>query len=131
MRREQLLLEDILSAADAIAEFVRGQQLESFEANRMVRSAVVHQLTIVGEAVAHLPQEIKTRYPTIPWSDIKGLRNIVVHNFSESTGWRSGERPWKTSQLSAPRLRKSAGPNSPIPQAGDNGPGVVDVAPSG
>jgi uncharacterized protein with HEPN domain len=42
MRRERLYLEDIVAAADAIAEFVRGQHLDSFLANRLIRSAVVH-----------------------------------------------------------------------------------------
>lgn len=50
MRHERLFLEDIVSAADAIAEFIEGQTRESFEANRLLRSAVVHQLTIIGEA---------------------------------------------------------------------------------
>ena len=44
MRRERLYLEDIVTAADSIAEFTYAQNLESFEANLMLRSAVVHQL---------------------------------------------------------------------------------------
>jgi len=46
-----------------------------------VRSAVVHQLTVIGEAVARLSPEVKDPHPEIPWTDIKGLRNIVVHNY--------------------------------------------------
>jgi uncharacterized protein with HEPN domain len=81
MRRERLFLEDILSAASTIAEFILGQNPESFAANRMLRSAVVHQLTIIGEAVANLSAELRERHSEIPWSDIKGFRNIVVHNY--------------------------------------------------
>jgi uncharacterized protein with HEPN domain len=48
MRRERLYLEDIISAADAVAEFINRHDCESFHANRMLRSAAVHQLTVIG-----------------------------------------------------------------------------------
>ena len=54
MRRERQFLEDIVSAADAIAAFIENETSDSFEEHQMVRSAVVHELTVVGEAVAHL-----------------------------------------------------------------------------
>jgi uncharacterized protein with HEPN domain len=56
MRRERLYLEDILAAADAIAEFIQGQDYQSFQASRLLRSAVVHQLTVIGEAVGQISQ---------------------------------------------------------------------------
>lgn len=74
MRRERLYLEDILTAADAIAEFIQKQDLGSFEANRTLQSAVAHQLTIIGEAVAQLSGVLRECYPGIPWMDIKGFR---------------------------------------------------------
>jgi uncharacterized protein with HEPN domain len=67
--------------ADAVAEFTQAQTAEGFEENRLVRSVVVHQLTIIGEAVAHLSPEFRKRHPQIPWADIKGFRNIIVHNY--------------------------------------------------
>ncbi len=76
MRRERLYLEDILAAADAIREFIRGQDYGSFEASPLLRSAVVHPLTIIGEAVGHIPAELRERYPAIPWTDITDSRRI-------------------------------------------------------
>lgn len=52
MRRDGLLLEDILAASDAVAEFIAGYTAETFASNVLVRSAMVHQLTVIGEAVA-------------------------------------------------------------------------------
>ena len=101
MRRERLLLEDIVSAADQVAEFAASQTQETFEANRMVRSAVVHQLTVIGEAVARLPQELRDRHPNIPWADIKGFRNIVVHNYF-GIDW---PEVWRAATKDAPLLR--------------------------
>jgi uncharacterized protein with HEPN domain len=101
MRRERLFLEDIVSAADAIAEFIQGQTQESFEANRMLRSALVHQLTIVGEAVAHLSAELRARHPGTPWTDFKGFRNIVVHNYF-GIDW---VEVWRAASRDVPLLR--------------------------
>jgi uncharacterized protein with HEPN domain len=102
MRREPLLLADILAAADAIAAFTSGCSFETFERSLLIRSAVVHQLAIIGEAVAHLTLELRSRHPEIPWTDIKGLRNVVVHNYF-GTDWRE---IWSTVSADIPVLRR-------------------------
>ena len=101
MRRERLFLEDIVAAADAIAEFTLRSDQASFEADRMLRSAVLHQLMIIGEAVAHLPQEMRERYPGIPWTDIKAFRNIIVHDYF-GIDW---EEAWRSATTRVPVLR--------------------------
>jgi uncharacterized protein with HEPN domain len=101
MRSERLLLEDIVGAANAIAEFTNGHSSESFEASALVRSAVVHQLTIIGEAAAQLPQQLRTTRPEIPWADIQGLRNIVGHN-SFGIDWPA---VWLAATADVPVLR--------------------------
>lgn len=100
MRRE-LLLEDIISAAGAIAQFIQNQTGQSFEGNQMLRSAVTHQLTVIGEAVARLSPELRNRHPDVPWSDIRGLRNIVVHNYF-GIDWAE---VWRTASKEVPPLR--------------------------
>lgn len=102
MRREPLLLADMLAAADAIAEFTAGISFEKFEASLLIRSAVVHQLTIIGEAVTQLSLELRNRHAEIPWTDIKGLRNIVVHNYF-GTDWHE---IWSTITSDLPALRR-------------------------
>jgi uncharacterized protein with HEPN domain len=57
-------------------------------------------LTIVGEAVARLSPALKDKYPDIPWSDIKGLRNVVVHNYF-GTDW---SEVWNTITFDVPDL---------------------------
>ena len=101
MRRERLYLGDILAAADAIAGFIQGQDLETFRANLQLRSAVGHQLTIIAEAVAHLSPELRESHPGIPWRDIRGFRNIIVHNCF-GIDW---EEVWRSATEDAPLLR--------------------------
>lgn len=59
MRTDALYLADILEAAGAIAEFVGGMPAQSFIASRLVRSAVLQQLTVIGEAAARLSPDFK------------------------------------------------------------------------
>ncbi len=101
MRRDRLFLEDILAATDATAEFTQGHSVESFRENRLVRSAVLHQLTVIGEAVAHLPPELRERYPKVPWADIKGFRNIIVHHYF-GIDW---EEVWRSATVRVAVLR--------------------------
>ena len=101
MRRDRLLLEDIVAAADAIAEFVAGYTVETLASNALVRSAVVHQLTVIGEAVSRLSAEVRDAHPAIPWADIKGLRNVVVHNYF-GIDWAE---VWSAASTDVPVLR--------------------------
>ena len=101
MKRERLYLHDIVVAADAIAEFLSGQDQESFDDSTLVESAVAFQLTIIGEAVSHLPEDLKARYPAVPWGQIIGLRNQVVHHYF-GLGWDS---IWDTVNTEVPVLR--------------------------
>jgi len=101
MRRERLYLEDILAAADAIAEFIQGQDYQSFQASRLLRSAVVHQLTVIGEAVGQISPELRERHSGVPWTDIKGFRNIIVHHYF-GIDW---EEVWRSATTRVPVLR--------------------------
>lgn len=67
----------------------------------MLRSAVVYQLTVIGEAAARLSTSLRDRFPDIPWSDIKDLRNIVVHNYF-GIDW---QEVWRAAAQDVPALR--------------------------
>jgi uncharacterized protein with HEPN domain len=81
MRRDELYLLDIVQAADAIQRFVAGVPRERFLGDDMLRSAVLHKLTIIGEAAARLSADFRQRHAGIEWSDIVGFRNIAVHAY--------------------------------------------------
>jgi uncharacterized protein with HEPN domain len=101
MRRERLVLEDIVSAADAISEFIAPHTLETFERTRLVESAVVRELILIGDPVGLLSDELRDRHPEVPWPQIRGLRNAVVHHYF-GTDW---EEVWRTATEDLPRLR--------------------------
>jgi uncharacterized protein with HEPN domain len=71
----------IFEAINYIGEFTKGIDFEGFKDNVLVRSAIERQLMIVGEASVHISEEIKNQYPQIPWYQIKGFRNFIVHEY--------------------------------------------------
>jgi uncharacterized protein with HEPN domain len=102
MRRDVLYLADIIEAADAIARFVVDVGQESFLHGELLQSAVLHKLTVIGEAAARLSQQFRRRYPEIEWADIVGFRNIAVHAYF-SVDWKI---VWFAATKDAPELRQ-------------------------
>lgn len=72
---------DILEAIEAIEEFTTGMTLADFSADRRTAHAVFYNFVIIGEAARNLPTEIGTRYPSVPWHDMRAMRNVIVHQY--------------------------------------------------
>lgn len=81
--RDAALILDIIYAARDIEGFVTGINLVDFESDKMLRFAVERQLLVIGEAAKHLSEDFKKNVPSIPWSAIIGLRNILAHEYGE------------------------------------------------
>lgn len=101
MRNDCLYLRDIIEAADAIATFLKACSEEQFISDDILKSAVLQKLTVIGEGAARLSQDIKNRYPSIPWADLVGFRNIAVHAYF-SVEWSI---VWVTATEDVPMLR--------------------------
>ncbi len=81
MRRERLYLHDIVEAADHTASFIAGIDFEGFQESELVRSAVVQKLSVNGEAATRVSEEVRCRYPQVPWPQIVAFRNLLVHGY--------------------------------------------------
>ena len=81
MRREKLYLKDIVEAADSIEEFLANVTREAFIESDLLRSAVLHKLTIIGEAASRIPRDFANQFPKVEWAEISGFRNIAVHQY--------------------------------------------------
>ena len=74
-------IQDILNAIAKIRRYVSDVDFETFENEEEIMDAVIHNLTVIGEAANHVPQEIRSRYPDIPWRQMIDLRNFSVHAY--------------------------------------------------
>ncbi|MCY7320992.1 MAG: DUF86 domain-containing protein [Phormidesmis sp. CAN_BIN36] len=72
---------DVLDAISEIREFTDEITFEEFQTDRKTIRAVLYDLAIIGEAVRSIPPEIEASHPEIPWDDVRGMRNIVIHEY--------------------------------------------------
>jgi uncharacterized protein with HEPN domain len=101
MRPERLYLQDMVEAADNIAYHIADHTRERFLGDRTVGAAVLHELTVIGEAAARLPETIRDRHPEVPWAKIVAFRNLVVHEYF-GLDWPI---VWDTATTLVPELR--------------------------
>lgn len=100
MRDYKLFLKDILNAAIAIKKFTEGFNYESFCDDDKTASAVIKKLEIMGEAAKKIPVEITLLNPQVPWKEMAGMRDILIHSYFGT----ELEAVWKTVQISIPVL---------------------------
>ncbi len=101
MRREELYLRDIIEAANFVAQFIAGFDRAAFQQSELVQSAVAHKLSIVGEAAARMPEEVRSRHPEVPWPKIVAFRNIMVHAYF-GIDW---DEVWRAATRECPALK--------------------------
>ncbi|MFH1549006.1 MAG: DUF86 domain-containing protein [Planctomycetota bacterium] len=81
MRDHRLYLDDIREAAKRIDSYAEGFSIARFKKNTLVVDAVVRNLEIIGEAIKHIPVQIRKKHPEIEWKKIAGLRDILAHEY--------------------------------------------------
>jgi uncharacterized protein with HEPN domain len=82
MRDYKLYLKDILEAMASIKTFVEGMDFEAFRADDKTSSAVIRKLEILGEAAKKIPDEIRLSYPQVPWKEMAGMRDRLIHFYA-------------------------------------------------
>lgn len=80
-REWRLRVEDILDAIAKIERYVHGLTFDQFEADEKTIDAVVRNLEVIGEAGRHLMANSEGLPEAIPWADVAGMRNILVHEY--------------------------------------------------
>ena len=81
MRREVLLIGEMVDAVEQILLLTDGLTEEDVNADRSRRDAVFWNFTVLGEAAAQLPREIQDQHPNVPWQQPSRLRNRIVHGY--------------------------------------------------
>ncbi len=79
--RDRVRLLHMLEHAREAIQLVEGRTREDLDGNRLLSLALVRLLEIVGEAAAKVSPEERSRYPTVPWTEVVSLRNRLIHGY--------------------------------------------------
>jgi uncharacterized protein with HEPN domain len=102
-------LSDMRDAIQAARKFSRGVTFEEFQNNREKQFAIIHALEIIGEAAKQVPVPVRDGYPDIPWRDIAGMRDRLIHGYFSV----NLERLWNTVQEDLPYLEEKLNAGKP------------------
>ena len=94
-------VQDMLDALTRIERLTAGMTVDEFGAHPSVFPAVLHYLTVIGEAATRMPDEIARRYAALPWAEMRAQRNFIVHRYGDI----DPEIIWDTIQSDLPLLR--------------------------
>ena len=102
---EKLLiyLKDIKMAITSVERFIEGLDFYQFKNDDKTSSAVIRKFEIIGEATKNIPERIRKQYSQIPWKDIAGMRDKLIHAYSEV----DLKLVWTTIQQRLPKLKST------------------------
>ena len=77
----QVFIDHILECIKLVGYYLHDKTAEDFMASTQLQDAVIRRIEIIGEATKNLPQEFKEKHPDIPWKEMAGMRDIIVHEY--------------------------------------------------
>ena len=98
---DTVYLHHIRDALDRIAYYLKGISQEEFYRNLLLQDGVIRQLEIIGEAIKRVTKNLRDNYPEIPWQDIAGMRDKLIHDYMGV----DAETVWLTAKDDAPVLK--------------------------
>jgi len=80
-KKDRDYLNDILYSIEMIYEYSDGISKQDFYKSQEKQDLIVHRLEIIGEAAKRLSDEVINNYPRVPWREIKGMRDVLIHQY--------------------------------------------------
>lgn len=96
-----LLITHMLKAIEEIELFTHDLSVEDYESNPLIQRATERCFEIIGEAATKIPDSFRAEYPHIPWSSMRGMRNILIHQYDTI----SPHSVWQTIKHDLPPLK--------------------------
>jgi uncharacterized protein with HEPN domain len=100
-------IEDMLQASKDIKKVVTGISFAEFESDMLKFRTVERLFEILGEAANRIPKEIQEKFSDIPWGNLIGMRNIIIHTYERvdiSTLWGAAKKDLSTLELALQKM---------------------------
>ena len=81
MKDDRIYIEHIFQSIERIELYIAGKGHKSFVSDFVTQDAVVRQLEIIGEATKRVSDGLRKANPQVPWSDMSGMRDILIHDY--------------------------------------------------
>ena len=79
--KDHARLKHMLDSTEAILSFIKGKRRASLDRDRLLLSAVLRELEIIGEAAGRISEKTKKKFPNLPWKELIGMRNRLIHAY--------------------------------------------------
>jgi uncharacterized protein with HEPN domain len=80
-RSARLYLNDMLEACDRVVAYTSGMDPAALAADAKTMDAVIRNMQVLGEASKRVPDHVRALAPAIPWREIAGMRDVIVHDY--------------------------------------------------
>ena len=103
MKKEpEVFIEHILESIELIENYTANKTISDFIESVQLQDSIIRRIEIIGEAVKNLPAEVKSNYPDVPWKNIAGMRDVLIHKYFGI----DLELTWQVVQKDIPDLKR-------------------------
>ncbi|MEK7376655.1 MAG: DUF86 domain-containing protein [Candidatus Margulisiibacteriota bacterium] len=102
LRDDSAYINHILDAITKIESYLSGISYDAFIATTLIQDGIIRQIKIIGEASGNISDKFKESNPDIPWADIVGMRNKLIHQYFGV----DIDAVWETSKKDVPELKE-------------------------
>lgn len=106
MNRDLAAVADIVESARSIGDYIAGVSRDEFIENEQLQDSVIRRLLVIGEAAGRLSASFRDARQGVPWREIRGMRNRMVHVYDDI----DVKLVWRTARKDVPRLLAELAP---------------------